>query len=415
MLYFFFSYARVDLNETEYTDPYLIRFYNDLTQEISQRTAIPRDQVGFRDEESILLGTLWPDALVKALRTAKVFISIYSPTYFTREWCGKEWTIFTSRINNKYAGRETPLIIPVLWRKVDKNIPTYTSKIQSKHYDLGKTYAKEGLQYLIKLNKHKDDYYIFLHHLAERIVQAVEEYPLPELSEDVDPDKVENAFETTTTSHSNNLHDQNDTGGPNCAKFVYVVGKKNELQSVKQDVSAYDNWAMNWKPYWPIKQRIVMITQDASTKMDLVHQHISFNNTLIREVKNAKENNNIVVIIVDSWTLMLPQSLYHKLMCQYDESHFFNCVLLVIFNFEDQETKKNNLKLKQKVEEIFFTKFHDYSGDGFIDEVKSKEELDEQLIFVLEKTKQKIIKFSQNKRIVNGTDFSNIPTINAVG
>lgn len=199
------------------------------------------------------------------------------------------------------------------------------------------------------------------------------------------------------------------------AYFVYVAGHADELQDVKQDVSAYGEGveaAMDWKPYCPpLEKRIVMIAQQASTHADLICETIPLNDKLIQNIEHSKENNNIVIIIVDPWTLQLPQ--YAKMMQQYDKCHFFNCSLLVPFNLEDPETKEQYSELRDTLEGTFVNKTID-KLDSFRDDIRSMEKLTQEIINALANTRQKIISLTERVRKINrkGEGFSLKPKNN---
>ena len=122
--WFFLSYARLD------RDPYLKRFYEDLREAVRRLAGLEGEDIGFFDAEGIEPGAQWPETLVEALQASRVFVSVYSPTYFLKEYCGKEWQVFHSRVdayrNASPAGAEPPhSILPVLWvlRHTSQNTP----------------------------------------------------------------------------------------------------------------------------------------------------------------------------------------------------------------------------------------------------------------------------------------------------
>jgi hypothetical protein len=90
---FFFSYARADFS------PFLKRFYEDLREAVRSKSGEPNgDRVAFRDSISIEPGRPWPEAITNALRECKVFVYLHSPTYFTRDGCGREFQVIKSRL-----------------------------------------------------------------------------------------------------------------------------------------------------------------------------------------------------------------------------------------------------------------------------------------------------------------------------
>src|SRR5215470_171408 len=133
---FFLSYAREDNK----SDGLVRKFYEDLSKDIAGKIAASPNDVGFCDGAEIEPGAVWDQKIASALQQSSVFIAIYSPYYFQKIFCGKEWAVFKSRVD-AYAkslpqGAEFPgLMFPVLWQKEDyvkSIIPTVIGNIQYK-------------------------------------------------------------------------------------------------------------------------------------------------------------------------------------------------------------------------------------------------------------------------------------------
>src|SRR5450631_1558873 len=93
---FFASYARADADyEPHHKD--MRRFIDDLSATVAVKMAIPRPGICFFDESSIETGTAWRSELAEALKTTKVGVTLYSPSYFASPWCGKEFQVFLNR------------------------------------------------------------------------------------------------------------------------------------------------------------------------------------------------------------------------------------------------------------------------------------------------------------------------------
>ena len=92
---FMLSYARLDARD----DPYLRRFFDELKTEVRRRAGIEPGDICFIDQENIEPGEEWSPELAEAIGTCNALVCIYTPTYFTREYCGKEWQFFRSRLD----------------------------------------------------------------------------------------------------------------------------------------------------------------------------------------------------------------------------------------------------------------------------------------------------------------------------
>lgn len=92
--YFFLSYARKDDR-----DEFVKRFYDDLALELRRIGADPSAQPPFRDVERLGLGADWARVLGGAVGHCRAFVALYSPSYLSSEYCGKEWTAFRERLD----------------------------------------------------------------------------------------------------------------------------------------------------------------------------------------------------------------------------------------------------------------------------------------------------------------------------
>jgi hypothetical protein len=197
--YFFFSYARLDV------DPYLKKFYKDLAIAVRLK-GLPNENIGFFDDEDIQSGRMWPERLANALQTSRVFVPLYSPTYFAKEYCGKEWRVFSSRLDEYSRHFATPrpaLILPVLWvpeDKLPKPLPRAVSDVQYKHDDFGDLYARGGLRLLIVLRKYRDRYQEFLDAFADKLIHVGDLCCLPPLDNLQPLNQIRSAWEAEWSS-----------------------------------------------------------------------------------------------------------------------------------------------------------------------------------------------------------------------
>ncbi|HSN86257.1 MAG TPA: TIR-like protein FxsC, partial [Thermoanaerobaculia bacterium] len=172
---FFLSYARADA-----ADGFLDTFFEHLREAVRGRTGMAPERIGFRDTSDIQPGELWPDELEAALCCCRAFVSLFSPTYFAREACGKELALFHARLGAQASGPPPPLVIPVLWiplRRQHQELPSSILRIQHSHEDFGTLYAQKGLRYLLSVGKNQE-YRELVESFADKLVNAVETHPL---------------------------------------------------------------------------------------------------------------------------------------------------------------------------------------------------------------------------------------------
>lgn len=201
---FFLSYARhhrVPEDKTgtaEDPDRWTLRFFDDLTFEVSELTALPRDsRPGFMDRE-VRVGQEWPRRISEALAECRVFVPLYTPRYFTSLSCASEWYLFQARqsAHELTSGTRPEAIIPVLWLPMpDTELPSAAQALQFDHHTLGEAYARLGFLQLIRLTRFKDEYQLAIHALAREVVRvALSSAPLAAMP--VDFTLLRNRFES---------------------------------------------------------------------------------------------------------------------------------------------------------------------------------------------------------------------------
>jgi hypothetical protein len=213
----FFSYARADregagtsrLNALDRGQGNAIdAFYQHLCDQVAALTALPADEVGFFDKKNLELGTPWPRELMGALRSASVMIALFSPTYFSRAACGREFEIFRRRhrVLQESLGRATShRVLPVLWVRPDvtyQSIPgccrDYVRDIQHTAPDMPDSYNQYGLMRMYELGLTTETN-IICHSIADRVLALLKEEALPPLN-DVDFNTMESAFHEATAA-----------------------------------------------------------------------------------------------------------------------------------------------------------------------------------------------------------------------
>lgn len=238
--YFFLAYAHTSEQE------WVKKLYRDLSTEIRERTAIPPTaQVGFMDD-LIPLGADWRDSLHKALATCRVFVPLYSPRYFQREECGREWHAFRQRmLDHRARYAETPsAIVPVLWTPTrDDEMADAARAVQFDHAKFGAVYAEEGFYTIIKNDTYRDAYTTAVQRLAKQIIKSANESRLTP----TDPEsfrKLHNAF----------AQPGREIPGDRRLTVTVVAPTLADLPDGR-DTRAYGNSALDWNPYHPVSRQ----------------------------------------------------------------------------------------------------------------------------------------------------------------
>lgn len=400
--WFFFSYARLDRDE------YLKKFFEDLRNEVRVLSGeLNENAVGFFDGEEIEPGAQWGATLASALQDSSTFVSILSPTYFQKEYCGKEWNVFHSRVRTYeqgLAGKGSGLILPVLWvpeNRLPQPLPQVVSGIQYNHDDFGAEYARQGLKQLIKLRRYEDDYHNLVSALAGRLVDAARLHSLPPLAA-LDPiEQVPSAF------HSSRQNPAADpapaTSGPRYVQFIYVAENRNRMAALRQELDAYGiEGGKDWIPYLPdVNEPIGFLAQDVATREKLFYEEVRLTDDLVKALEKSEQARKLVVIIVDTWTLRIEE--YKKILRQYDDRSFINCVVLVPWNTSDTESQQASSTLENIVRQVFFKRSLEMgAANSFLYPVSSPDDLRKQLCLAIYKTRERILEQLNVEKIALG-------------
>jgi len=215
---FFFSYARYDRNK------YLERFFEDLVEKVGRKAA--RSGVSFRDLPRIEPGDDWEAELVDALQTSQTLLCIYTPYYFNREYCGKEFGIFVQRqgvsLDENGVVRGSNRIIPVLWMK-ESDLQRHgfpPSALQAIQYSVTQhidVYRAKGLEGILRETGRRGPYQTILEELSELIVNRSTPL-LAALPHPPTLGKAPNIFAVTPAPVSRPTH-----GGPHVLRAFHLL------------------------------------------------------------------------------------------------------------------------------------------------------------------------------------------------
>jgi len=332
MPYLFLSYARAD------ADGHLERFFKDLCEEVRARTGLRFDDIGFRDVQNVPLGTDWRVRLSEAIASARVFVALSSPSYFNSDMCGREWQMFAELTRARQPGVTDPPgnLLPITWFPT-KQLPDAARWLQHSHADLGEVYMKEGLNYLARLKRYRDDYDEFVVRLAQQIEAAAGEHPPPPPPSPPDLSSTPSAFligpSTGETERErverHAFHPGLPTApadpaphGPHHVTFVIVAAPMQEIAEIREDTHFYDTNPFRWSPYRPRSSRRICVSAQrvAAAKEMTSELARAFADTSIAELHaKAKARNQILALIVDVWTAQLAP--YRQVLLAYDGNY----------------------------------------------------------------------------------------------
>lgn len=398
---FFLSYTRAD------DDPYLQRFFKELSEEVRIRLGHPLGtRVGFFDQSDIELGSQWKEEIVDALLNSKVLVCLYSPAYFKSPYCGREWQLFhlrraryleAQRAAGEVNARLPPVIKPVIWippvvdnevsadddeaRKPASLPETIDKAVREDQYTLGKQsdlYNVEGLRYVLKRG-YKQRYNDYVVRLAKQIIQAGSLPPLPALGQAPSLLALEPAFPIQPAASSRHV------------RFVFVAADPKKLGNERSPEPYLETGGYDWKPYYPAKKiSIGDFVHYVATQKELgfTSDNLPFNRSLRNEIKTAWKDGKIVVLLVDGWTLSWDQKCRSILKELDEKGSDANYSVIVPWNDDDPELVANRAQIEQVLADTFGSLAR--GSVYYKDSVRSPIELQEALREVLIRIKAEI-------------------------
>ena len=93
------------------------------------------------------------------------------------------------------------------------------------------------------------------------------------------------------------------------------------------------------------------LAQLTATEFDFRYDELAVDPRLIERLREAEKRNEIVILLVDPWTIRIPR--FANLIRQYDNQTLINCSLLVPWNDEDPETVNDLNLLNQTLANAF--------------------------------------------------------------
>ena len=195
-------------------------------------------------------------------------------------------------------------------------------------------------------------------------------------------------------------------GGPNSARFVFIAASPLELENVRSELKSYGNQGgWYWQPYYPSTATCAgKVAQLAATQLDFRYSELDVGDDLLKDLKEAEERNEVVVLLTDPWTILVPR--YATLMQEYDKVTLVNCSVLVPWNDDDPETKKQRNTLRLTLSKVLPRKHivkppaHEWDG------IDSLTDLDSKIGEVLEKLRMMVLQLGQAGRKAESADLS---------
>jgi FxsC-like protein len=328
--YFYVSYAHGD------DDSYVSKFRRDLA------AAVGRIAQDAGSDPADWTGDRLPIGDGDLVSTCRVFVALCSTRYFLNERCGREWSLFSGRLQQyeKATGRHAPALIPIVW--------STTRLINEAHDIKGWQPAapvitdQDEVSRLIRLGSRRTEYLAFVDALADRIVAVAAEHDIPPARDGLPA--ADNAFA-----------DLPERFADASAQFVHLVvaaGTREEMRQVRADLQFYGASGEDWAPYRPSEP--VPLAAHARTLLAeklLYALDVADLGALDERVDRARRNNDIVVLLVDAWATRLAR--YQQMLSAFDQTGGPAAAILVPANRDDAETAGQRRELNSSVSRTF--------------------------------------------------------------
>jgi FxsC-like protein len=379
-------------------------FFQNLTLKLQRKSVSPAADIRYLDTMNVQEPDVWWPWSLRAMQKSRVLICLYSKEYFSTPYCGRIWGAFLGRLR-EYFGNCPPLIVPLLWGPPSENpniLPRVARAIEFAHEDFGTEYCEKGLRFIQRWST-RDDYKAiydtFLEKLTNKIVELVEKYPLPQETEIPLLKDIPNAFKEFT--EEDQVSDESDA---DYAKFVFMAARREEIRGLRTPAS-YGADSKQWMPYHPhSKEHVEWTTQKATADAGKSHDVIRLDENFLTNLQSADSKKNIIIILVDPWTIQLggDYSTYAK---RYDDAELPSSRLLVCWNTEDGETKRQTRYLQETLQKAFERKMRMRRADSFQGNVESIDQLRKELAKALLSARRQIVDEAEGPRVAEGERF----------
>jgi FxsC-like protein len=385
---FFLSYTRAN------NDAYLKQFFADVCDVVRDRRGLPKTaEVAFFDQSEIELGEDWDGAIVEALQTSNVVVPLFSPGYFKSEYCGKELALFRDRLAALPGAALPPLIKPIVWVPFGE-VPPALQAGQYTFGDPGAIHNTKGFKYLLKQRQeYATEYNDLVEKLAVEILSAADTHPLPRLSSVPTLRSTVSLFKAAPGVAP--VVGTVPPSGPKHVRFVYVAADPQRFGNARPQEPYLDCGGGDWKPFYPANTtRVHRFVQNvvSADDLDFTSEELEFTPNLVSEVAEAWERREIVVLIVDGWSVSWDAD-FRAILSQLDQRLDYHWCVLVPWNEQDGESMTLRARIADSLSQTFDRHANLARNPMFYrDGIKSSEELKTALREVLMRLKDEIRK-----------------------
>ena len=334
--YFFLSYAhesRGGVRDEAEAGYWVGEFFRDLCRSVEQRAGLLKGMSpGFMDRER-RAGNGWPTGVVRALRTCRIFVPLYSSRYFADEYCGKEWNYFARRMSDPTT--QEAAIVPGIWDPVEPGMLPLAARAPQFRHRGSEAYEARGFYGIMKPSRYRKEYAQAVSDLAGRIVTAAEHYPVKE-GMTVDHGALESAF--ARAEPAKERPESKRVG------ITVVALRRDELPAERLNSPCYGPSVLDWKPYAPdsvrpIAEAAAELARSLGYRAEVgdLYQHEE-------DLLCGDPSSGPRIVIIDPWALTVPYS--KQLLQRLNARHLPWIQAIVPWNAADEESRKAEGKLR---------------------------------------------------------------------
>ena len=312
-----------------------------------------------------------------------------------------------------FGGQPPSLIVPVLFLSEDRlkpALPRVAQELNFDHAELGEDYAKLGILGLLREGQFPR-YRKVVDALAERIVSLASKNPLVP-AEVNDMADVENAF----SDMGPDGEPEDEQVGPGYAKFVYVVAPARDFQeaSFQRQTDYYGRNRLEWRPYQPDSaEALALVAQQVTSQGKFYYEVLQLDAPdLTQRLQRAQANSNIVIMVVDAWTLRLES--YYEIVQAFGGDMGLDFVVVVPWNLKDAQTKDQQKTLKSVLSKVLGERIRSGDPNLLLNPVTSADELTVRLAATLEYMRQRLVSSAPGLVVEAGVKFTELPVASAV-
>lgn len=179
--------ARYGARRSARANPWVAQFHEDLSTRVALRAGLADRRQAGRLNLAEEPGEAGDKARAEALLRSRVLVPLYCPEYFRDSRCGREWWAFAQR--QGAGGDPAAGVVPVLWQPVPPDLlPEAALRVPADHAAVGRQYARDGIDGLIRAAHARGPYSAAVDGLALRIVQRAAALPEPRRAAGEAPD-----------------------------------------------------------------------------------------------------------------------------------------------------------------------------------------------------------------------------------